>query len=38
MAQGIAGDGTTKWARDVFLASIVYLPILFAVMVIDGRA
>ncbi|HEY4058516.1 MAG TPA: heme o synthase [Kofleriaceae bacterium] len=32
------GAATTKWARNVFLASIVYLPILFAVMVIDGRA
>lgn len=28
----------TKWARGVFLASIVYLPVLFAVMVLDGRA
>ncbi|HEY4176297.1 MAG TPA: heme o synthase [Kofleriaceae bacterium] len=33
-----SGATTTKWARNVFLASIVYLPILFAVMVIDGRA
>jgi protoheme IX farnesyltransferase len=38
LAQGISGDGSTKWARSVFLASIVYLPILFAVMVFDGRA
>jgi protoheme IX farnesyltransferase len=30
--------GRAKWARDVFLASIVYLPVLFAVMVLDGRA
>ena len=38
--QGFAGmrSGGTKWARSVFLASIVYLPVLFAVMVIDGRA
>ena len=36
--QGVAGDSTTKWARNVFLASIVYLPVLFAVMVFDGRA
>jgi protoheme IX farnesyltransferase len=36
--QGIAGDGTAKWARGVFLASIVYLPVLFAVMVLGGRA
>ena len=38
--QGLSGlrDGDTKWARNVFLASIVYLPVLFAVMVLDGRA
>lgn len=30
--------GGAKWARNVFLASIVYLPVLFAVMVLDGRA
>lgn len=31
---GVARTGATpKWARDVFLASIVYLPVLFAVMV-----
>jgi protoheme IX farnesyltransferase len=30
--------GGAKWARDVFLASIIYLPVLFAVMVLDGRA
>jgi protoheme IX farnesyltransferase len=34
---GIRGGGA-KWARNVFLASIVYLPLLFAVMVLDGRA
>ncbi len=40
LAQGFAGlrAGDSKWARRVFLASIVYLPILFAVMVVDGRA
>lgn len=37
-AQGVAGDGTLKWARNVFLMSIVYLPILFAMMVFSGRA
>jgi protoheme IX farnesyltransferase len=31
------GAGTARWARGVFLASIVYLPVLFAVMVLDGR-
>jgi protoheme IX farnesyltransferase len=35
--QGVAGDATPKWARDVFLASIVYLPILFGVMVLGPR-
>ena len=34
---GVRGGGA-KWARNVFLASIVYLPVLFAVMVLDGRA
>jgi protoheme IX farnesyltransferase len=38
MYQGFSGDGGTKWARNLFLASIVYLPILFAVMVFNGRA
>jgi protoheme IX farnesyltransferase len=32
------GRGSQKWARNVFLASIVYLPVLFAVMVLDGKA
>ncbi len=38
LVQGFTGDGSTKWARHLFLASIVYLPILFAVMVLDGQA
>ncbi|MEO8706575.1 MAG: heme o synthase [Kofleriaceae bacterium] len=40
LVQGLRGvrTGTAKWARNVFLASIVYLPLLFAVMVLDGRA
>ena len=46
LVQGIGGmrraaptpAGTARWARNVFLASIVYLPVLFAVMVLDGRA
>jgi heme o synthase len=32
------GADTARWARNVFLTSIVYLPILFAVMVASGRA
>jgi len=36
-ASGLAG-GTARWARTVFLTSIVYLPVLFAVMVLDGKA
>ena len=36
-ASGLGG-GTQKWARQVFLASIIYLPVLFAVMVLDGKA
>jgi protoheme IX farnesyltransferase len=38
LVQGFLGDGTTKWARNVFLTSIVYLPILFAVMVASGQS
>jgi len=40
LVQGAGGlrGGTQKWARSVFLASIVYLPVLFAVMVLDGKA
>jgi heme o synthase len=38
LVQGMRGDGSAKWARDVFLTSIVYMPILFAVMVVSGRA
>ncbi len=39
LVQGLRGirTGTAKWARSVFLTSIIYLPLLFAVMVIDGR-
>jgi len=29
-------SGSARWARTVFLASIVYLPVVFAVMVLDG--
>jgi heme o synthase len=40
LVQGIAGarraEGA-RWARNVFLASIVYLPVLFTAMVLDGR-
>jgi protoheme IX farnesyltransferase len=36
LAQGFTGSGDTKWARSVFLASIVYLPILFATMVFSA--
>lgn len=40
LAQGLPGVrmGSTRWARGVFLSSIVYLPLLFAVMVLDGKA
>jgi protoheme IX farnesyltransferase len=40
LAQALTGvrGGSAKWARNVFLASIVYLPLLYAVMVLDGRA
>jgi protoheme IX farnesyltransferase len=29
--------GDARWARRLFLASIVYLPVVFAAMVLDGR-
>ena len=38
LVQGFAGDGSVKWARNLFLTSIVYLPVLFAVMVASGQA
>lgn len=38
LVQAASGDATAKWARKVFLTSIAYLPILFAVMVVSGRA
>jgi heme o synthase len=38
LVQALTGDGSTKWARNVFLTSIVYLPVLFAVMVASGQA
>ena len=38
LVQGLRGDGSAKWARTVFMASIVYMPILFAAMVVSGRA
>jgi protoheme IX farnesyltransferase len=40
LAYGLAGlfaDVGPRWARRLFLASILYLPILFTAMVIDGR-
>ena len=36
IAQAFTGAGDAKWARSVFLASIVYLPILFATMVFSA--
>ncbi|HUJ58991.1 MAG TPA: heme o synthase [Kofleriaceae bacterium] len=38
VTHGINGDGSARWARQVFVASIVYLPILFGVMVAGGHA
>lgn len=40
IAQGFTGlrSGGARWARQVFLASLIYLPVLFAVMILDGRA
>jgi protoheme IX farnesyltransferase len=38
LLQALRGDGSAKWARNVFLTSIVYMPLLFAMMVVSGRA
>lgn len=38
LVQGFTRNRTGKWARNVFLTSIVYMPILFAVMVATGQA
>lgn len=38
LVQGFTGDGTPRWARTVFVTSIVYLPLLFGTMVLCGRA
>ncbi len=39
LAQGLPGvrRGDLKWARRLFLLSLVYLPLLFITMVLDGR-
>jgi heme O synthase-like polyprenyltransferase len=38
LVQAFATPVSAKWARNVFLASLIYLPILFAVMVASGQA
>jgi protoheme IX farnesyltransferase len=38
LVQGFSGDRTHRWARNLFLTSIVYLPVLFAVMVVNGQS
>jgi len=43
LGQGLTGPASddvkiARWARQVFLTSIVYLPVLFAMMVVSGRA
>jgi protoheme IX farnesyltransferase len=39
LAQGLPGAlrGGPRWARQVFVASLIYLPVLFLAMVLDGR-
>jgi heme o synthase len=32
----LPGAGTPRWARNLFFASIVYLPVLYGVLVVDG--
>lgn len=38
LAQGFSGDRSHRWARNLFVTSIVYLPVLFAVMVVNGQS
>ena len=38
LVQGFSGDRSHRWARNVFMTSIVYLPVLFAVMVVNGQS
>lgn len=33
----LRGRADAKWARSLFLTSLIYMPILFATMVLDGR-
>ena len=39
LIQGLSGvvTGGPRWARRVFIASLVYLPVLFTAMILDGR-
>jgi heme o synthase len=37
VAQGLAAGGGARWARRLFLLSIVYLPVVFLALVLDGR-
>jgi protoheme IX farnesyltransferase len=37
IVQGFSGGATNRWARNVFLTSLIYLPLLFAVMVASGQ-
>ncbi len=34
---GLRADAGPRWARTLFFASIVYLPVLFTVLVVDGQ-
>ncbi len=36
--KGLFSDGGPKWAKRLFLASIVYLPVVFTVLVINGQS
>lgn len=33
----LRGQADAKWARQLFLASLIYMPVLFLTMVLDGR-
>lgn len=38
VARGIAEGAGARWGKRLFLASIVYLPVVFMALVLDGRA
>jgi heme O synthase-like polyprenyltransferase len=38
VAWGLTHDAGPRWAKRIFLLSIVYLPVVFMALVLDGRS